>query len=197
VRLALVALAFVLTDALLWTVACCVCQGFLSEREGAMRNGVLLSVLGAALLLVEGVPLAAGPKEKPLAVDLQTFKFKFKDGQAELFGYNEGEAKLFLLTNGLGEATVKFPADGDYEIVVKASCDSALKERAKFKLSLDGKLVDKETLLTADGEKEYKFTTAVKAGERKVGIEFTNDVYKEGEYDRNLYVHAVTLKRVK
>ena len=47
-----------------------------------MRNGVLLSVLGAALLLGWGVPLAAGPKEKPLAVDLQTFKFKFKDGLA-------------------------------------------------------------------------------------------------------------------
>jgi hypothetical protein len=154
-------------------------------------------VLGAVLLLVGGVPLAAGPKEKPLAVDLQTFKFKFKDGQAELFGYNEGEAKLFFYTNGLGETTVKVPADGDYEITVKASCDSALKERAKFKLFLDGKLVDKETLLTADEEKAYKFTTAVKAGERKVGIEFTNDVFKEGEYDRNLYVHAVTLKRVK
>jgi hypothetical protein len=28
-------------------------------------------------------------------------------------------------------------------------------------------------------------------------IEFTNDVYKDGEYDRNLYVHAVAVKKVK
>ena len=82
-------------------------------------------------------------------------------------------------------------------LISSNSVEEKILERAKFKLSLDGKLVGKETLLTADGEKEYKFTTAVKAGERKVGIEFTNDVYKEGEYDRNLYVHAVVLKKVK
>ena len=28
-------------------------------------------------------------------------------------------------------------------------------------------------------------------------IEFTNDVYKENEYDRNLYVQAVSVKKVK
>ena len=69
-----------------------------------------------------------------------------------------------------------------------------LMERAKFKLTLDGKLVDKETLLTADDEKEYKFSTAVKAGDRMLAVEFTNDAYKEGEYDRNLYVHKVTVE---
>jgi hypothetical protein len=28
-------------------------------------------------------------------------------------------------------------------------------------------------------------------------IEFTNDVHKENEFDRNLYVYAVALKRAK
>jgi hypothetical protein len=92
---------------------------------------------------------------------------------------------------------VKLPADGDYELVIKASCDPALDERAKFKVAIDGEAVGKETLLIDDLAKEYKFTLKGKAGDRKLSIEYTNDAYKEGEYDRNFYVHGVSLKAVK
>ena len=159
-----------------------------------MRIHVLAIAIGVALLLAA---VSAGQEQDTIKVDLKSFKFKVKDDFANLFGYNEDEGKLFFYTNGPAEATVKIPADGNYEIAVKASCDSALNERAKFKLSIDGKLVDKETLLTADDVKEYKFTTKLAAGERKLTIEFTNDAYKENEYDRNLYVHGVTVKAVK
>ena len=81
--------------------------------------------------------------------------------------------------------------------MIKASCDPAQNERAKFKVTLDGQEVGKETLLTADEEKEYKLPIKVKAGEHKLTIEYTNDVYKENEYDRNFYLHGVTLKKVK
>jgi hypothetical protein len=162
-----------------------------------MRNSVLAAMVGAALLLASGVQLTAGSKTDPITVDLKTFKFKVDDKIADLFGYNEGDAKLFFYTDGAAEATVKVPTDGTYVIVVRASCDSALNERAKFKLSLDGKLVGKETLLTADEAKDYELTATLKAGEHKLAIEFTNDAYKENEYDRNLYVHGVTLKLVK
>ena len=92
---------------------------------------------------------------------------------------------------------MKVPADGDYQIVVKASGDKALKEGAKFKVAIDGKQCGKETE-TSDGDpREYKFSTTLKSGERKLSIEFTNDAFKEGEYDRNLYVHSVALKKVK
>ena len=60
-----------------------------------------------------------------------------------------------------------------------------------------GVAVWQDPALIADDEKDYRFTTPAKMGERKLSIEFTNDVYKEGEYDRNFYVHEVTLKRVK
>src|SRR5262245_54989257 len=113
-----------------------------------MRNGGIASVVGAALLLASGVQLPAGPKADPISVDLKAFKFKVKAEHESLFGYNEGEGKLFFYTNGPAEATVKLPADGEYEITVKASCDSALNERATFKLSLDGEPAGKETLLT-------------------------------------------------
>jgi hypothetical protein len=162
-----------------------------------MRNGILTSALGAVLLLVPGLPLAAGPGEDLVPVELKAFKFKVPEAQASLFGHDEGAGRLFFYTNGAAEAAVQVPADGDYQVVVKAACDSALNERAKFKVSIDGEPVGKETLLTDDGEKEYALPAKLKAGEHKLVIEFTNDAYKEGEYDRNLYVHAVALKRLK
>jgi len=35
------------------------------------------------------------------------------------------------------------------------------------------------------------------AGEHKLVVEYTNDVYKENEYDRNFYLHGVTVKPAK
>jgi hypothetical protein len=162
-----------------------------------MRISILLGCVGTALMLLSGLQIEAAQNKETITLDLASFKFKVEDDKANLFGHNDGEGKLFFYTNGLAEATVKVPADGDFDIIVKASCDSALNERAKFKLAVDGKLVDKETLLTADDAKDYKFTTKLKAGDRKLSIEFTNDVYKENEYDRNLYVHGVTVKKAK
>jgi hypothetical protein len=155
--------------------------------------------LVAAALLVACVsamnPVAADDKDagsKPITVELKSFTFE--PNNAELFGHSEDQGRLFFYTNGAAEAAVKVPADGDYTIVVNASCDSALNEKAKFKLSIDGKLIDKETTLTSDDPKDYSFTTSLKAGQRKLKIEFTNDVYKENEYDRNLYVHEVKIR---
>ena len=54
-----------------------------------------------------------------------------------------------------------------------------------------------ETRVAATPETVKKLAASGKAGERKLTIEFTNDAYKEGEYDRNFFVHAVTLKKVK
>jgi len=153
----------------------------------------LVTILAATAIL----SLARAEDKNAIEVSLKDFKFKVQEGTENLFGLNEGEGKLFFYTNGKGEATVKLPDDGDFEIVIKASCDSALDEKAKFKLTLDGDLVGKETTLTSDNEKDYTFKVNAKKGERKVGIEFTNDVFKENEYDRNLYIHAVTVKKAK
>jgi hypothetical protein len=171
------------------------------EKGSIMRMNAgsmvgLAAVLVGLLLTAEMQPAAAADGDA-IKVDLKTFKFKVPDDRASLFGYDEGESKLFYYTGGPGEVTVKLPADGDYEIAIKASCQSALNERAKFKVSLDGQPVGKETLLTDDDEKEYKLTAAGKAGERKLVIEFTNDIYKEGEYDRNFYLHGITVKPAK
>jgi hypothetical protein len=161
-----------------------------------MSTRSVAAAVAAALLAV--VAVAAADTAKPITVELKSFQFKPPEGvPGELFGYNEGDDKLFFYTNGPGEAKVKVPADGKYDVVIKASCDSALNEKAKFKLSIDGKPVGSETTLTEDGAKDYTLTADLKAGEHKLTIEFTNDVYKEGEYDRNLYVHGVSLKKGK
>jgi hypothetical protein len=139
---------------------------------------------------------AAAPIDKtPIKADVS--KIKFKAEAAELFGWDDGESRAFFYTNGLGEVTLKVPADGDYDIVITASCQAAKGENAKFKLKVDGAQVGAETQLKAEDAKDYTFTAPLKAGEVKIGTEFTNDIYKEGEYDLNFFLNGVKVIRVK
>jgi hypothetical protein len=157
----------------------------------------IVSVLSAQIVVsiaLFAVPAAAAADD-PISVDMRSFKFKVPDAQAELFGYDDNEGRLFFYAGGPGETTIKLPSDGEYEITVRASCDPALGERAKFKVAVDEEIIGIETLLTDDDQKDYKLTTAAKAGEHKLVIEFTNDAYKENEYDRNFFVYAVTVKK--
>jgi hypothetical protein len=157
-----------------------------------------LAGLALVLALLPVLACVADEAAKPQRVELSSFSFKVAKELADLFQYdNEGEGKLSFYTNGAAEAKVKVAGDGDYEVVVTASGDAALKEGAKFKLSLDGKPLGKETETTDGAPKDYKFPVTLKAGEHTLSIEFTNDAYKENDYDRNLYVHGMTLKKVK
>lgn len=190
-----------------------------------MRSPVLLSFLAAAGLAVGGcgsgmAPMAKpaeptpaekamtapksaeAPKPPPVAAANKTpiqgdlARIKFTAEPAELFGYDEGESRAFFYTNGLGEVTFRIPADGEYEIVVTASCQAAKGENAKFKLRIDGAQVGPETQLKCEDAKDYAFKAPLKAGDRKIGTEFTNDMYKEGEYDLNFYLHGLKVARV-
>jgi hypothetical protein len=100
-------------------------------EENVMRRCTVPFIVGVACFLAVA-PQAAAAETDSIPVELKAFKFKVKQEQADLFGFNEEEGKLFFYTNGPAEATVKVPADGDYEVVIKASGDSALDERAKF-----------------------------------------------------------------
>jgi hypothetical protein len=154
----------------------------------------------AAILLILCAVLVAADKETDLStvkVDLKQVKWKVPESIKDLFGYDDTSERLYFFANGTAEWMVKIPGDGDYAVSVKASCDSAEKERAKFKLSVADKLVGKETQLTDDDSKEYTLKGSLKGGERKLTIEFTNDAYKAGEFDRNLFIYAVMLKKAK
>lgn len=123
-------------------------------------------------------------------------KVKFL-AESELFGYDDGESRAFFYTNGTAELTLKVPADGEYDVIVTASCTAANGQNAKFKLKVDGVQVGPETQLKSEDAKDYTFATALKAGERKIATEFTNDLYKEGEYDLNFFLNGVKLIRTR
>jgi hypothetical protein len=156
-------------------------------------------------LYVHGVkiePKKAGDKKEekkeekkagePVNFDLKTFKWVPKNAaRTELGGYDDGEGKLFLYTFGSQVVNWTVPADGEYTITVEASCTAAEKEMAKFKLTVGDVEVAKECTLKEEAAKPYEFTATLKKGEQKLGIEFLNDKYKEGEYDLNLFVHSV------
>jgi murein L,D-transpeptidase YafK len=138
-------------------------------------------------------PAPAPIDTKPIAADLAAWQ---SDEKAQS-DYEFDQARRHLWANGQTWGTVKIAADGEYEIVVTAAGQAALDELPKFKLLADDKLVGAETTLTSEDPTAYTFKATLKAGDRKIAVEFTNDVYKEGEYDRNLFVHGVVLRRVK
>src|SRR5262249_22075991 len=113
-----------------------------TRRRPTMQTRALFCVIWTMLitagLLFDKSRSAIAADTDPIKVELRKFDFKVPNEQASLFGYDDGEGRLFYYTKGLGETTVKLPADGDYEITIRASCDPALNERAKFKLTLDG-----------------------------------------------------------
>jgi hypothetical protein len=141
------------------------------------------------------VPAAAPLDKTPIKADLSKVKFT---GEPEgNFGWDDGESRAFYYSNGAGEIVVKVPADGDYEVTVSASCQKGNNAFAKFDLELDGQKKAGDVTLTSEDCKDYACTVSLKAGERKLGVRFTNDMYKENEYDLNFYLHGVKLVRVK
>jgi len=158
-----------------------------------MNRNCLVSL--AALFLAVSVSSAA----EPIKVPLKDFKLKAKlDGTPDtLLGWDETENKIFFYTFGLATAEVQFPDDGEYTIVIEASCDEAKKEKAKIKVTLGDDVVTKEFELKETTAKEYSFPVKAKKGSPKLVIEFLNDEFKEGEFDRNLYLHAVKIEKKK
>ena len=147
-----------------------------------------------ACAVVALATLSASAAE-PIKADLKTFKWKAAfDGGADLGGYDENESRFFFYTNGSATGDVTIPEDGEYTITVEASCSEAQKEFAKFKLSVGDVVVAKEHALTTEEPKKYTFTAKLKKGKHPLAIAFLNDTFKEGEYDRNLFVQAVTIE---
>ena len=147
---------------------------------------LLLSV--AALFAVGTLAVAAEPTE----IKLKDFKVKAKNegAGADLYGVNEGEGKIFMYVLATATAEFEVKEDGAVKFAIEASGDMG-KGKAKFKLSIGGKEIEKEFELKQNEAKTYEFKADLKKGKQKIEIEFLNDDYKEGEYDCNLYIHSV------
>jgi formylmethanofuran dehydrogenase subunit D len=154
-----------------------------------MRRGVTI----AAIVCLIAFPALAA---EPIKLDPTDFKLAGENkGTDELVKNDDG--KISFYANGTATATVKVPADGNYTIIIDASCTEAQKQKAKFTLKVGNTVVKENFELTSEDEKEYKFDVKLTKGETTLSIRFTNDAYKENEYDRNLYVHAVRLEAKK
>ena len=57
------------------------------------------------------------------------------------------------------------------------------------------KAVKENFELTTEDKKEYKFDAKLTKGETTLTIVYTNDAYKENEYDRNLFLHGVRVEK--
>jgi hypothetical protein len=150
--------------------------------------------VGAVVLLaVAGTAVAADV----ITVELKDMKCKPADGItfAEGVQYVENESKIAFYTNGTATGQIKVPEDGEYTITIEMSCDEAQGEKAKMKLTVGGTVVKDKFDLTQTDAKKYPFTATLKKGDAKLVVEFLNDKYKENEYDLNLYVHSITIKK--
>jgi len=137
-------------------------------------------------------PPAPAPKPASVAADLSKAQKPAEGG--DLFGYDEGEARLFFYTAGPMTLKVSVPADGDYQILIKAGCDEAMGQKAKFTVAVDGRDLGEVTCTSTESREYAVKAPGLKAGERTVTIAFLNDLYKENEYDLNFYVYGVVLK---
>jgi hypothetical protein len=144
-----------------------------------------------AVLLALVVPAAAAD---PIRLDLTDFKLMsaFKGGE-DLVKYEDNALQFY--SNGTATGKLTVPADGDYSIVLDASCTEALKQNAKVTILVGDKPIKRDFELTATEQKEYKFDAKLTKGETTLSIAFTNDIYKENEYDRNLVVYGVRVEK--
>jgi hypothetical protein len=149
--------------------------------------------VGALVLVIGGTAVAADA----ITIELKDMKCKPAAGveYADGVKYMEGESKIAFYTNGAATAEFKVPEDGEYVITIEMSCDEALGEKAQIKLTAGGEVIKDKFGLTQVAAKDYPFTAKLKKGDAKLVIEFINDKYKENEYDLNLYVHAITIKK--
>jgi hypothetical protein len=147
--------------------------------------------LSVAFVLAVTVSVTAAV---PIKLDLADFKLTPAPKVADDLVKYENDAISFY-ANGTATAKLTVPADGDYVIIVDASCQAALKENAKFTLKVGDVVVKEKFELTAEEQKEYKFDAKLTKGETTLSIAYVNDVYKQGEYDRNLFVHGVRVEK--
>ena len=148
----------------------------------------------ASALLAVTVVMATAFAAEPTRLELADFKLApTKKGTDELIKYDDN--KLNFYVNGTASSKLVVAADGEYTVVVEASCTEALKEKAKFTLKVGDKVVKENFELTTEDPKEYKFVAKLTKGTTTLAITYTNDIYKENEYDRNFFVHSVRIDK--
>jgi hypothetical protein len=155
---------------------------------GMLATGIGFGLAGCAGGGRQGDEPAKAPAAAPGAVNVPLDRF---EPVGDVYTI-PGDA-LLVCSNGVVEAKVAIPAAGAYDIVLTLSGDEARNELPKFRVLVDGNRVGAETALTSADAKAYTVRATLEAGLRRLGIEFTNDIYVENEADRNLRVEGVVV----
>jgi Ca-dependent carbohydrate-binding module xylan-binding len=172
---------------------------------------LLITLISIGLISMTSQAWAADAENSDvIKIQLKDFKFKPPASVSDpdsVYVYNEDDQRLCYYTNGPAEAKFKVPADGDWDLIISASGDTAMgvpthkatgpKEEnipPKFQLGFDGKDFGKEVSLKSDDVTDYKFVVPLTAGEHVISVAFTNDTYDpDGKYDSNFYLNGVKL----
>jgi hypothetical protein len=126
-------------------------------------------------------------------VPLESFKLVGKDNSdpGESIQHNSGDGKIFFYIVGTAKGSYEAKDAGPAKLILEASCDEANNEKAKLKITVNGKVLQEKFELKEAGQQVYEFKTELKKGKNTIEIEFLNDLYKENEYDLNFYLHSV------
>jgi mono/diheme cytochrome c family protein len=107
---------------------------------------------------------------------------------------------ISLFSNGDAYLNFNFPADGEYEIRVRAYADQAGSEVAKMAIRIDDKQLKVHEVHAVAGKPEtYVYRHREKAGTKKLAASFINDYFNEQEKDaknrdRNLYIEYIEIE---
>lgn len=145
--------------------------------------------------IAEGVALKACPDRATAQTEVRQFSGKQLNVQKNSGSVNGDACVLFA--NGRAERTIEVPREGVYALSFKGYGIQAGPEPAKCALVVDGKPVayfDIPEKASAPGSR--RFETTLRAGDRKLGVEFLNDFYNAGppKQDRNLVVQEFMLE---
>ena len=147
-----------------------------------------MCMMAAALGLAAG---SAGADE----IKIELKDGKFVGANMEHVGFNEGDNRVFMYSKATAEFKVMVPEEGEYVLKMEMACDPAMNKFAQVKIMAGGKSVKDAFDLTQGDPKEYEFTVKLAKGEQKLSVEYLNDLYKEGEYDMNFYLHGAKLQK--
>lgn len=150
-----------------------------------MKKQILTLAAGLAIALAVSAQAAD-------RIDLPAYKAKFPDNNKH-FGIMEDGTTVHFFSNGNVDWSVTTPKAGKYRLGVIASCKEAKGGFAEFKVSVDGRVSGEPIKLKTADRDDYGIDLQLPKGKVKITITFTNDIFADGEYDRNLYVHKAML----
>ncbi|MDX9978877.1 MAG: carbohydrate-binding domain-containing protein [Lentisphaeria bacterium] len=116
------------------------------------------------------------------------------DPVGEIPYFKKTVGQVSLVAAGTVETTFECLRSGNYAIVVRGFSKPAAGEYAKVRLTLDGKVVGEKEIASPGSADFEVVVVGIAQGEHHLTIEYTNDLYQDGQ-DRNLYLNGIGFRQ--